>query len=84
MPVSGLSRHFLPSNHRSRQPQWKKPFKSEFDSLKRKVIKRVDMPAGAVPIKTKWGFKLKRNEHNVIVRYKDRVRLRAASRPGLR
>ena len=57
--------------------QWADAIKSEFDSLHTmktwKVINRSDMPPKAVPIKTKWVFKLKRNESNVVVRFKARL-----------
>ena len=57
--------------------KWKVAIKSELDSLHEcktwAPIHRSQMPPDAVPIRTKWVFKLKRNENNRITRYKARL-----------
>ena len=59
------------------QDKWHQAIESEFASLKEREtwrpIRRSEMPPGAVPIKTKWVFKIKRDEHNRVTRYKARL-----------
>ena len=59
------------------QDKWHQAIQSEFSSLKDrktwKVIKRSAMPPGAVPTKTKWVFKIKRDENNRVTRFKARL-----------
>ena len=61
----------------SESDQWRRAIASELESLRLcgtwRTVPRSSMPAGSSPIRTKWVFKIKRDQHNHVSRFKARL-----------
>lgn len=60
--------------------QWKSAMKEELDAhISNQTWELVDLPAGRVPIKSKWIFKRKTDSHGNVTRYKARLVVKGCS-----
>jgi hypothetical protein len=54
-----------------RNPSWRKAMMEEMDSIEENgTWSLVDLPPGRKPIKVKWVFKVKRDEHGAVSKHK--------------
>jgi hypothetical protein len=57
-----------------RNPSWRKAMMEEMDSIEENgTWSLIDLPHGRKPIGVKWVFKVKRDEHRVVYKYKARL-----------
>ena len=61
-------------NEASKESVWRQAMEEELDSIeKNETWEMVTPPPGCKPIDLKWVYKIKRNSHGDIVRYKARL-----------